>query len=449
MAGFFDRAREAMRSFRSPNTKGYGGGIHNSLSGQGGSSDKSASAFFTPTRFYWRSPLEILYVQSWAARKMVEIPVNDGFLRWREWADGDMEGAADSMRDAEMRHQVRQRLNQGLRAASAFGTALVVPITREAPLTEPLMVNRIRPGDLVSLQVFDRFDISIVDRDRDPMSPTFRQPMNYRITPSNYGGTPFTVHASRCMRLDGISPLTGAGFEMYDYDFGISEFVPALVSLMNDQTFASAVGHLGQEASVPVLGIDSLGDKASGVPAPGEESVEQIGRRFADSKSIYRVAMIDRSSEEFHRVAVQFSGIANIMDRFAARVAAAADIPQTRFFGQAPAGLNSTGEGDERGYALMAEAKRDSRLFPILPVLDMILSRDAGLPEVPEWTWPSLLEMSEMERAEAALKLAQAMKEVVLLNVMTEDEARARLDGHPVFGDLPEMDFPSGDPDLE
>ena len=46
---------------------GYGGGrggLRNPTSGLGGATDKGAGSFFAPTRIYWRSPLEILYVQS-------------------------------------------------------------------------------------------------------------------------------------------------------------------------------------------------------------------------------------------------------------------------------------------------------------------------------------------------------------------------------------------------
>ena len=64
-------------------------------SGLGGAHDKAAATFFRPTRFYWRSPLEILRVESWAARKAIGIPVDDMFLRWREWSDGDVDGAGE------------------------------------------------------------------------------------------------------------------------------------------------------------------------------------------------------------------------------------------------------------------------------------------------------------------------------------------------------------------
>ena len=80
------------RAYKAPSGGGYGGrgGLLNPQSGLGGSSDKGANTFFRPTRYYWRSPLEILRVESWAAGKAIAIPVDDMFLRWREHSDGDV-----------------------------------------------------------------------------------------------------------------------------------------------------------------------------------------------------------------------------------------------------------------------------------------------------------------------------------------------------------------------
>ena len=106
-------------------------------------------------------------------------------------------------------------------------------------------------------------------------------------------------------------------------------------------------------------------------------------------------------SEDFTRVAVVFAGLADLMDKSAARIAAAADIPLTRFLGSSPGGLNATGES--RPEELLPDAWRAmrERLLPKpLRMLDEVIARDAGLPEPLEYEWPSLLEMSEQEQAE-------------------------------------------------
>ena len=81
-------------------------------------------------------------------------------------------------------------------------------------------------------------------------------------------------------------------------------------------------------------------------------------------------------------------------------------------------------------------------------MLDEVLARDAGLGEVPDYEWRSLLELGEKEQAEAAKIKAEALRSGVDAGAMDEDEMRTALDGDPVFGDLP-GDAPEPDPDLD
>ena len=77
--------------------------------------DKAKSSFFKPTRYYWRGPLEILYVQSAAARKFANIPIDDAFLRWHRW-EGDDSFAAENMKENELKHLVPDKLSEALKA---------------------------------------------------------------------------------------------------------------------------------------------------------------------------------------------------------------------------------------------------------------------------------------------------------------------------------------------
>ena len=419
---------------------GFGtrGGLVNQASGLGGNADKSATSFFQPTLIWWRSPLEILYVQSWAAKKSIDIPVDDMFLRWREWKDDKNK----EMEKVERDFMVRDALSRALRAASLFGSSCLVMVTKEAPLETPLDMDRIRPGDLVALHVFDRFDMSIVETVHDPLNPMYGKPAYYRITPRRGGGH-FNVHSSRCIRFDAIDAITAGGFEAYyDQDWGVSDIIPILISLVQDQILAGSIAHLSQEASIPVLKVDSLAEKAAGMTEGAEEqTIDQIGARFNEMKSIFNLMMIEKEEEEFERVAVQFGGLADLMDRFPARLAMARDIPQTRFMGNPPTGMNATGESDMRNYVMMVEAKRAVRLAGALPKLDDILARNVGMKEAPEYEWPSLIEMSDQEKAMAAKTLMEAFTLAISAAVITEEEVRKQLDGHPVFGSLPDIDL--------
>ena len=85
----------------------------------------------------------------------------------------------------------------------------------------PIDPKRIRKGDLKSLLVFDRYDAAVTNREHDPYSPNFLQPVDYFITPTT-GGAPFVVHHSRVLRFDGIDPLTTSRWTIYEQDWGVA-----------------------------------------------------------------------------------------------------------------------------------------------------------------------------------------------------------------------------------
>ena len=238
------------------------------------------------------------------------------------------------------------------------------------------------------------------------------------------------------LRFDGITAPSDSGFTIYSQDWGESKLIPVIISILEDQGLASSISHLSQEASIPVLAVSDLRATMAG-QNPKETSPEDIGRQVNQMKSNHRLLMLDKEQEEFTRVAVQFGGLANLLDRFGARVAAAAKIPRTRWLGASPIGLNSTGDSEMQNYVMMVEAERENQLPDQLEILDMIVARDAGLDEPPEYEWLSLLEMGDKDKAEVAKLKAEAVTAAINVNTMDEDDGRRVLDGDAIFGELP------------
>ena len=161
MANITDRLRHAYQALRTatppaaPQQRATGrgsgslqsGGIYNPVTGLGTGLDKSTGNLFTPTRIYWRTPLEILYVESWVARKAINTPIDDMFIRWRQFQSDD-EGVVEAMEEVERDLRVEKALNNVLKGADIYGTGVVVMATAEASLDTPLDVKRIREGDL-------------------------------------------------------------------------------------------------------------------------------------------------------------------------------------------------------------------------------------------------------------------------------------------------------------
>ena len=412
------------------------GGIVNFGTGMGTGNDKTEQSFFTPTRFWAKSPLEILYVQSHAARRAIRLPIDDMFIRWRRFIS-DQESIVEQFEEAETKSKARIALREAMVAAGVYGSGLVVILTKESKMEEPLNVDRIREGDLANLLYIDRYEASYGGWDRDIFSPNYGNPVWYNIHPN--AGIGGRAHYSRVIRFDGIRPPSQSGFlNFYDQLWGVSEYVPIITSLLQDASAAAAIAHMTQEASIPVLSIQGLRDAIAGRQGPGEATPEQIGEAINRYKSVYNMLMLEGGGmEEFNRVAIQFSGLAEIMDKFSERIAAARDIPLTRWRGMSPAGLNATGESDMKNYVTMLESKRALLLDNNLYKLDKVIARNVGMREPPDWEWVSLLDMSEGEQATVAKTKAEALTLALTAGAIDEDEYRAAIDGDDIFGALP------------
>ena len=415
------------------------GGLYNAVSGAGGPADKAAHGYFLPTIFSSRTPLETIYVESWAAAKFINIPVDDSLIRWRRF-DADDDDTVERMQDAERRHDVRGRLARAMKMGRLYGTGLLVMVTREAPLEEPLVVERVREGDLVQLLPVDRFDATVERYDTEFLSPTFGQPLLYRIQPRilTAGADPVLVHASRVLRFDGCRPLSVGGWDAnYDSKWGVSELVPVLTSIIQDASLASGIAHLAQEASMLVVKMQGFRDAITGQGGgPEDPTPAQIGEAMNLNKSLWRTIFTDKDSE-IDRINVTWAGLPDLLDRFHKRLSAAADIPGTRFMGQSPLGMNATGDSDLRNYALRVAAMQERLLTDPLSRLDKVLARDAGLTDPPKYTWRSLMDMSEQDQAMVAKTRAEAVNIALQAGLIDEDEGRAAIDGDPVFGELP------------
>jgi len=83
-------------------------------------------------------------------------------------------------------------------------------------------------------------------------------------------------------------------------------------------------------------------------------------------------------------------------------LAGMADIPQTRLYGRAPAGMNATGDSDARNYAMMVKARQELKLQPAMASLDEAIIRSAlgvTLDSAHWYVWRPLYGTTESEAA--------------------------------------------------
>lgn len=393
-------------------------GLINPASGLGTFNDKSQFSYYLATVITSKYQLETTYVQSWAAKRYIDI-LPDHMLQKLRQFDNLSQDQSETYQNYLDSKKIDQFLLQTLKAARLTGSAFMIFVTLEAPLDQPLNYNLLQTDDLDNVLVFDRFSV------HPNLADEF-----YYVYP-RYGQT-FKVHKSRVLRIDGIQPLVSDGWEAYDIYYGVSELLPVFQDItQSDQVGRFAVQMLS-EASISVFTIKGM-KAVNGMAANGgfgydaeSASIANTPQLVDQQKSLYNGIFLD-AEDSYDRVNVNLGGVAPLLDAYADRLAAAAGIPATIFLGTQPRGFNATGESDLRIFADKIAAKQQKELSVAYNFIDKICSVTGGLNIKPTFTFPPLYETSETLKAEVLSVKSQALTELVQAGVISTNEAREGL----------------------
>lgn len=430
------RVEERTNSLRSSSLS-----LTNPVSGMGGISDKAAFNQFNLMRRPPQQELDNLYYQSWAARKLVDLPVDDMLRRWREWNSENLK-MASAVSEVEERFEVRSLFVRTAKAARLYGSALLVLVDRQEDMNLPLNTSTWRPGRLSSLRSVGGYAYSIPRIDRNFLSPTYGMPEHYLL--HEHYGAPLKVHPSRVLRLWGVEPLSEYFSWHVGIRYGISVLQPVLATIFEDEAIVASAAHLVQETSIPILQIPGLREALAAAGPVDFDSVDasEYMNTLNANKGIYRTLLLDQD-EEFKRVDVSWTGLPDLMDRMSNRLAAAADIPTTRFEGRSPAGMNATGDSDMDNYVLMLEAERLRQWGGgKLRLLDEVLVAEAGFSLESDLTykWPPLRLVNPKEETQMVIQQVEAVVKALDYNLIDEEEARDLLTKQGFFSSLSKQD---------
>jgi phage-related protein (TIGR01555 family) len=272
----------------------------------------------------------------------------------------------------------------------------------------------------------DRRDLYPLSWDSDPLSAHFGLPLTYRLT--RMGGTAtesVTVHASRIVRFEGSTPTRRRRLVLQGW--GDSVLQRVFAELQQARAAFAGAGVLIQESSQGVLKIKGL---AEAMAQDGDDDVFRKRLDLMDrARSLVRSLLLDADGESYERVEVgTLSGIVEILDRNINLLAAVSETPVTVLMGQAPAGLNATGDSDVRNWYDQVQSEREHQLRPQLTrVLDLILRSSEGPTrgqpvEGARIVFPSLWQPSPTEQADLRSKQADVDSTYIQTGVLTPAE---------------------------
>ncbi len=382
-----------------------------------------------------RSPMEYeaMYRSGWLGRKIIDIPTDDMTRKWRSWdADAEFVAAVDV---AEKKFNIRERIQTAKRWSRLFGSSAVIIGARPrlGRPDEPLDVASFSTDDLLYLHVEIAPYLTIRSWVTDLLSPDFGKPEFYQYQPFRHGaisieGKPseasvsVLVHASRVIPFAGMTLPPYAALQASRW--GDSIFTAIEQTLNTAGSVTAVIASLLTEAKLDVIKVKDLA--AWSATAEGEAKLKKRFSLAMMLKSVSNQLVLD-ADEDFDQKQIAFSGLSDVHIRMMQEISGAADIPVTRLLGQTPAGLHATGDSDLRNYYDHISAKQESEIRPQLERLDAILFANNGitLPKDASFRFRSLWQETPQQRADTALKNAQATKYLTDTGLL-DDEAMAK-----------------------
>lgn len=405
----------------------------NTLTGLGGSKDRTQYMGVAAFRPLQTAELDALYHGEDLPAIIVERLPTDALSRGFAYAGNeklDRLAAEWRVRDMILEARIWGRL---------YGLGgVVIGVTGDDPRT-PLRLEAVRRGSLEFLLPVDKHDLTIATRDERPDSPTYGDPLTYRV------GSRSTIHASRVVIFGGARTSTR---QRHTYGSDLSVLQRPYGVLRDVEQSWRSVMNLLQDMSQAVFAIDGL----MSMIANGQKDVVLDRMQVVNmARSVSRAVVIDAQNERFEHVGAQnLATVDPLLVRIFTRLAAAADMPLTLLMGTSPAGMNATGESDLRIWYKKCDGERDL-LAPAILYLGAILARDAGLPVPAALEWPSQWDPTETESAGLDKTRAETAGIRITNQITTPDEEARILGGEDladVLADRIPADPLASDPEL-
>lgn len=444
------RHQSADAKQRTENVMLRGGGSNISPQDRGSwqSSAPTTSNPYYYANFYerWREYVR-WYETDWASRKIVNIPVDDAFripfritgldpqdtdVLMLEW---DRLGG-----ERQFRRALKQmRLLGG--CAIYIGVADVATTGAKAQLDAPLVPINVELLDgnkdaVRCLNVVDTNRIYRGDINSDPLNETYDKVQEYKID-----GRPVSV--SRLIVFDG-DPLFNRQnmnlFQAYRVNpagFGESVLAPLYDTLVRVTGTQEGAYHLVNMASVLLMAIKDF--KTLAATKPGEEAIGKLAS-IINQINVYRGALIDGNGVEISQHSASFGSVPELLMSFLQILSAGSDIPATRFLGQAPGGLNATGESDLENYYNVIDSwqrqmirPRMMKVFEIIGVAKFGGARWAKMRQKFDIDYPPLWNLKETDQAQLAEQWVEAMKTLKDMGLIDAANIQKELKARNVF----------------
>lgn len=310
---------------------------------------------------------ELLWQCDALAARIIEKPSDDMVRAWFELNIENSDDAELVMAKLDELEAQRAFYDARCQERAHGGGAVYIKVDDGQAESEPLNEKGIRSIEYLTVLSMEELEGTNYVKD---IGRGYGRPALWRLRNHYREGTAeVLIHESRLILFEGIQ-TSRKGIESRN-GWGHSVLSRCYSAVRDFDT-----GYSGAAALMPAFLQDVWGIKDLARLASMPDGLEILKKRIKGvmiSRSMLKSTVIDADNETFERTAVQVTGLPDLLDRFANRLAAAARMPVTLLMGQAPAGLNATGESDVRWYYDEISSEQEQRLRPKLNRLIKLL----------------------------------------------------------------------------
>ena len=350
------------------------------------------------------------------------------------------------------------------------GSAMLIGADDGQTPDKPLDVERIKT--VSHLNVVSRHEIFPSDLIEDITSPDFRKPEFYMFTgraglnttvgKQEVGtivrSTPMAgtirskaledlgaqrIHHTRVIRMRGIVVAEAQGRSAHTDREGATDTqfwgTPIVQRVYDDlRQYNSIFSHVEagfKDLAQGIMGIKNLPELLATVK--GNELLMKRMALIALAASSFNMVLFDPDKESYEKRPGGFAGVDKVLLRFMEKLSSAAEIPMTKLFGMAPAGLSTDDESAEKTFNASIANKQKLKLRdPLNRIVEALLNADDGptdgnVPEKWKVSFIPLDEPNEGEQATTAKTWAETDGLHLLNGTLDEVETRSRLKNDP------------------
>lgn len=366
--------------------------------------------------------LEAVYSYSKLMARVVDLEPNTCMAKG--FTISELSGGDATDFEAEMlRLNAFRHIADAHRWARLYGGAIVFMQVNDGRQTrEP--VNESAIVSVHSLTVYDRTEVSVAEWNDNIGSQNHGMPEIYRV--STFGRM-FEVHHSRVLRFDGARVSRSMRRSGGNHGFGTS-----VVDQVWDafEQYGTTHAYLNGSVSKITQGILKLKGLNDSMKTSKFSSIANRLKALLRSMSTIGDIVIDSDGEDYSAISRPMTGFQEAAEVAEARLVGEVGIPKSLLMMQAPGGLaNGENGGDWKYWAVHCGAVQQDVLEPECKKLVrlLFLSRNSAVADPPQTftiTWPSILQMSEAEKATIYATRAVGRSSDILAGVITAIEAR-------------------------